>query len=78
MGQKTPRIGPLAESEWSEFEAVLIRAADDLYNDAIISDATWDILSQHYNEKQLMDVVFTVGQYNMVSWVLNSFGVILS
>jgi 4-carboxymuconolactone decarboxylase len=25
--------------------------------------------------QQLMDAVFTVGQYNMVSWALNSFGV---
>ncbi len=60
---------------WSEIEAALIHAADELYQDAIISDATWKILSEHYDEKQLMDVVFTVGQYNMVSWMLNSFGV---
>ena len=25
--------------------------------------------------EQLMDAVFTVGQYNLVSWALNSFGV---
>jgi alkylhydroperoxidase family enzyme len=25
--------------------------------------------------EQMMDVVFTVGQYNLVSWALNSFGV---
>lgn len=60
---------------WSDTDASLIRAADELYNDAIISDATWDALSQRYDEKQMMDVIFTVGQYNMVSWLLNSFGV---
>jgi alkylhydroperoxidase family enzyme len=60
---------------WSDFDAVLLRAADELHRDAIISDATWNALSQRYDEKQLMDVVFTVGQYNMVSWILNSFGV---
>ena len=26
-------------------------------------------------QKQMMDVVFTVGQYNLVSMALNSFGV---
>jgi 4-carboxymuconolactone decarboxylase len=61
--------------EWNTFDAALIRAADELYSDAIISDATWKILSEKYNEKQMMDVVFTVGQYNLVSWALNSFGV---
>ena len=60
---------------WSDFDAALIRAADELFHDAIISDATWNALSQRYDEKQLMDVVFTVGQYNMVSWALNSLGV---
>lgn len=60
---------------WSDFDAALIRVADELYHDAIISDATWNTLSERYDEKQLMDVVFTVGQYNMISWMLNSFGV---
>ncbi len=63
------------EPGWSAFDAALVRAADELYNDAIISDATWKVLSERYNEKQLMDVIFTVGGYNLVSWALNSFGV---
>ena len=32
-------------------------------------------LSNHYSTQQLMDLVFTVGQYNLVSMALNSFGV---
>ncbi|HAK62869.1 MAG TPA: carboxymuconolactone decarboxylase family protein [Alphaproteobacteria bacterium] len=60
---------------WSEHDALLIRAADELHKDAFISDATWNGLAKRYNTHQLMDVVFTVGQYNMVSMALNSFGV---
>ncbi len=60
---------------WSKFDAALIRAVDELYYDAIISDATWKVLSERYNEKQIMDVIFTVGDYNLVSWALNSMGV---
>ena len=60
---------------WSVFDSALVRAADELYNDAIISDATWKVLSERYDEKQLMDVIFTVGEYNLVSWALNSLGV---
>jgi alkylhydroperoxidase family enzyme len=63
------------EPGWSNFDAVLVRAVDELYYDAIISEATWKVLSERYNEKQLMDVIFTVGDYNMVSWALNSLGV---
>ena len=63
------------EPGWSTFDAALIRVVDELYYDAIISDVTWKVLSERYNEKQLMDVIFTVGDYNMVSWALNSLGV---
>jgi alkylhydroperoxidase family enzyme len=60
---------------WDEFEAALLRAADELHQDDIISDITWNALSQRYDEKQMIDVIFTVGQYNLVSWTLNSLGV---
>jgi alkylhydroperoxidase family enzyme len=60
---------------WDKFDAALIRAVDELYHTDIISDATWESLSVRFNEKQLIDVIITVGQYNMVSWALNSLGV---
>lgn len=60
---------------WSERDAALIRATDELKGDAFISDKTWATLAKTYNRDQLMDVVFTVGQYNLVSMALNSFGV---
>ena len=60
---------------WSEHDAALIRAADELHKDACISDATWNTLAERYATDQLIDVVFTVGQYNLVSMALNTFGV---
>src|SRR6266849_2464124 len=52
---------------WAPFDATLLRAVDELHADACISDVTWAALSERYNTKQLMDVVFAVGQYNLVS-----------
>ena len=66
--------GPKAKG-WSTEEAALLQVADDLYENSVVSDATWAVLSKTYSTEQLMDAVFTVGQYNMVSWALNSFGV---
>ncbi len=60
---------------WDPFDATLIRAADELHADAFITDATWNALAKRYNKQQLMDVVMTVGNYNLVSMLLNSFGV---
>ena len=67
-------LGPGADG-WDDFEATLLRAADELHNDAFITDDTWSALAERYSTKQLMDVVFTVGQYHIVSMALNSFGV---
>ncbi len=60
---------------WDPFDAALLRAADELHEDHFISDATWKDLGERYSTEQLMDAVFTVGQYTLVSMALNSFGV---
>jgi len=66
--------GPKAAG-WGGFDATLLRATDELYYDAFITDATWTALAKRYSQQQLMDVVATVGEYNLVSMLLNSFGV---
>jgi len=60
---------------WSAHEAALLQAADDLFEHSVVSDGTWTALAAKYSTEQMMDAVFTIGQYNLVSWVLNSFGV---
>jgi alkylhydroperoxidase family enzyme len=69
------RIGQGPGAGWSRHDAALLQAADDLFERSVVSDATWATLSSSYSTEQMMDVVFTVGQYNLVSWALNSFGV---
>src|SRR5215470_3176836 len=60
---------------WSEFDATLLRAVDELRARAFISDAVWDELAATYDTRQLLDLIFTVGQYNLVSMALNTLGV---
>jgi alkylhydroperoxidase family enzyme len=59
----------------SELERLVLQATDELHEDSHISDATWTGLAAHLDMKQLMDVVFTVGQYNIVSMVANTLGI---
>ena len=68
------QTGPDAPG-WSRHESALLRAVDELHADARISDATWAVLRERYDDKEMLDLVFTVGQYNLVSMVLNSLGV---
>src|SRR5262249_16633223 len=60
---------------WSEFDAALLRAVDELRAQAFISDAVWDALAATYDTRQILDLIFTVGQYNLVSMALNTLGV---
>jgi alkylhydroperoxidase family enzyme len=60
---------------WNDLEAALIRAVDELHTNSVVSDATWACLAARYSTEQLLDVLFTAGQYRLVSMVLNSTGV---
>jgi alkylhydroperoxidase family enzyme len=71
---KAIKRGPDAGS-WSAADEALIRAADELHAGQFISEPTWAALSEHFDQKQRMDLVFTVGQYTQVSMMLNTFGV---
>ena len=66
--------GPEAPG-WSRADRAVLRAADELHADAFISDATWNELKETYRDEQLMDLIFTVGNYTLVSMALNTLGV---
>jgi len=60
---------------WSDGERALLRATDELLDDAFVSDATWEALGRHFTREQVFDLIFAVGQYNLVSMALNTLGV---
>ena len=63
------------EGDWNTLEQLVIKATDELHHEKRISENTWKSLSDHWNEKQLMDLVFAVGQYTLVSMALRTFDV---
>lgn len=48
-----------------------------MLTDRCISDATWQELSKHYDEKRLIEIVVLIGHYEMLAGFLNSTGVAL-
>lgn len=67
VGPDAPGLDP--------FEAMLLEAVDELHVNSFISDSTWQALAERYSTEQLMDFIFTAGQYKLVSMALNSLGV---
>jgi alkylhydroperoxidase family enzyme len=57
---------------WSALEAEILRATDELFDDARITDDTWKRLSEHFDTRQLMELTFVVGSYLTLAFVFNS------
>ena len=62
-------------SGWSASERTLLEAADELHERQHISDEVWEKLAAGYTNKQLVEMLFVVGEYTMLSMVVNSSGV---
>lgn len=60
---------------WSDDDADLIRAADDLHFLSRLSDSTWEKLSKRYDHKQIMDLIFVVGVYALMATAINTYNI---
>ena len=66
--------GPDAPN-WSAADRLLLVAADELFEHRTLSDVTFSALQAGWSTEQVMDLVFTIGQYQLVATALNTFGV---
>ncbi len=66
--------GPEAPG-WDPGDADLLRAVDELHADACIQETTWKRLAARFDTAQLMDIVFTVGCYELLAMVFKTFAV---
>lgn len=60
---------------WSDADAAVLRAADELHDDACVGDQTWELLARQYDERQLIELIMLIGHYHLVAFALNSLGV---
>ncbi|UXA11939.1 carboxymuconolactone decarboxylase family protein [Mycobacterium sp. SMC-8] len=69
-------IDGVARGELSdELDRAVLAAVDELHHDSVVSDSTWTVLSARLDERQLMDLVFTIGCYGSLAMAINTFGV---
>lgn len=60
---------------WSRDDALVLQAVDELVAVHRLGDDTWSSLAERWTTEQVLDLIFTVGQYTLVSTALNSLGV---
>jgi alkylhydroperoxidase family enzyme len=67
-------LGPEAPG-WSAPDRAMLRAVDELIGEGVVSDPTWATLADELDERQLMDLVFTVGAYDLLAMAFRSFDI---
>lgn len=63
--------GPGAEG-WSEAHCALLSVVDALVTTKDVDDATWQRLAISYDERQLVEIVLLVGQYDMLATTIGT------
>ncbi|RBM21970.1 carboxymuconolactone decarboxylase [Prauserella sp. PE36] len=58
-----------------EFESVVLGAVDELDENTTLSNETWSALGERLDERQRMDLVFTIGGYCLMAMAFNTFGI---
>ncbi len=66
--------GPKAAG-WTEEEAAVLTAADELRREAFITDTTWATLSKTMTPNQIIELVYTVGGYGMTAVAIRTLGI---
>lgn len=60
---------------WHETEALILKAADELVIERILSQPTWDSLMTVLGEKTLIELMFTITAYSGLASIIGSLGI---
>jgi alkylhydroperoxidase family enzyme len=64
--------GDLGAAEWSELELASLRAVDDTADCGAVTDATWEALAAHLDDRGLIELLMLIAHYMMLTTVLRS------
>jgi 4-carboxymuconolactone decarboxylase len=57
---------------WSQLDAAMLRAVDELIEDAYISAPTWETLAADLDTRQILDLICTVSAYDNLARIFKS------
>lgn len=63
---------------WNERDRALNRLAEELHEDACVSDETWAVIAEHFTDKQIIELLMMVGFYHEIAFLYNSMRVSLN
>lgn len=61
--------------EWSDADAALLSAVDEVARDNVIGDRTRERLAAHFSDRQVMDIILLHGMYRTIGCMINTWGI---
>lgn len=55
-------------------QSCLVRMCDEFHKSSTLSDEAWEKLREHFDELQILELIYTVGIYHTVSFLVNGLG----
>lgn len=63
--------GDATDPAFDERQASLIALCDELHDSSTLGSETWERLGEHFDELQILELIYTVGMYHTVSFLVN-------
>jgi len=71
--EEIERLTRDADAEgWNERDRAIVKAVDELHDDAMVSDETWATLARYFTPAQLIELVCLIGIYHENSFLYNT------
>lgn len=67
-------VGDVEYGWWDNCDALAIRAAGELIESACLSEETWNGLTSCLDEKQLIELIHVIGNYDLIAMFMKSTG----
>ncbi|HEX8856527.1 MAG TPA: carboxymuconolactone decarboxylase family protein [Thermoleophilaceae bacterium] len=64
--------GTAGDPAFDERDSLIIALCDELHDTATVSDGLWSTLAEHWDDRELLELVVIVGWYRLHSYVLNA------
>lgn len=68
-------VAMIRSGERAGVAGLIVAAVDELTESSAIGDETYAALAREFSERQLIDLVFLIGTYSLLSMAFNTFGV---
>lgn len=76
MGFTTAEIDAIitgsADPSWDAHDRAVLEAVEELHENAMVSDGTWNSLKRRYQDEQMFELLILIGQFTATAYFQNS------